>query len=133
MRSALQHLLNYDADWYMFLAGEPSGLKPPTDPDYYARLGHLETDYQVILARYEQLACILTDLELATYFANSTVYVPWLGARLPNWQGVLSAANQVAHFRERLFGLMHQLGHRTAQAALDDYYARATPFYSGSS
>lgn len=123
VRGILEQMFRADWAWYELLAGEPSGLSEPPDPDYYIEFGHLETDYHVILARYEQLAGFLHDPELATYFAQSQVYVPWLGARLPKWQGVLSAVNQAAHFRGQLFGLMRQLGHQTAQTALADYFA----------
>lgn len=122
VRGILEQMLRSDWAWYELLAGEPSGLSEPPDPDYYTEFGHLETDYHVILARYEQLASFLHDPELAAYFAQSQVYVPWLGAWLPKWQGVLSAVNQAAHFRGQLFGLMHQLGHQTAQTTLADYF-----------
>lgn len=122
VRSALEHLLNSDADWYALLAGEPSGLKPPTDPEYYARFGHLETDYQVILARYEQLASFLTDLELATYFANSTMYVPWLGARFPKWQGVMHLVSHDTYRRGQIAALLRQLGQRPPETDLAYYY-----------
>lgn len=123
VRSMAEQMFRSDWTWYELLAGEPPGLSEPLDPDYYAEFGHLEIDYHVILARYEELASFLHDPELAVYFAQSQVYVPWLGARLPKWQGVLSAVNQAAHFRGQLFGLMHQLGHKTVQPELADYFA----------
>lgn len=118
----LEQMLRSDWAWYELLAGEPPGLSEPLDPDYYTKFGHLETDYHVILARFEQLASFLYDPELAAYFAQSQVYVPWLEARLPKWQGVLSAVNQNTHFRGQLFALMQLLGHQTTQTELAAYF-----------
>lgn len=118
----LEQMFRSDWHWYELLAGEPPGLSEPLDPDYYTEFGHLETDYHVILARFEQLASFLYDPELAAYFAQSQVYVPWLEARLPKWQGVLSAVNQNTHFRGQLFALMHLLGHQTTQTELAAYF-----------
>lgn len=117
----LEQMFRSDWLWYELLAGEPAGLSEPPDPDYYTEFGHLETDYHVILARYEQLASFLHDPELAAYFAQSQVYVPWLEARLPKWQGVLSAVNQAAHFRGQLSALVRQLGYPTPSTELADY------------
>lgn len=117
----LEQMFRSDWLWYELLAGDPAGLSEPPDPDYYTEFGHLETDYHVILARYEQLASFLHDPELAAYFAQSLVYVPWLEARLPKWHGVLSAVNRAAHFRGQLSALVRQLGYPTPSTELADY------------
>jgi uncharacterized damage-inducible protein DinB len=122
VRGTLEHMLNEDSGWYKLLAGESAGVETATE-DYYAEFGHLETDYHIILAHYEQLASFLTDLELATYFANSQVRVPSLGTRIPKWQGVMHMVNQTIYYRGQIAAMLRQLGHSPPQTDLVLYYA----------
>ncbi|MER3481954.1 MAG: hypothetical protein C4332_01080 [Meiothermus sp.] len=121
VRGTLEHMLGADRGWYALLAGEPAGVETP-EGEYYAEFGHLETDHSVILARYEQLASFLTDLELAAYFANSRVYVPWLKTQIPKWQGVMNVVSHATYHRGQIAAMIHQLGHSPLKTDLVYYY-----------
>ncbi len=122
VRGTLEHMLQADWGWYELLAGENPGLEEPPDPTYYAEFGHLETDYQVILARYQQLAGFLVDPELALYFANSQMHVPWLEASIPKWQGVMNIVSHATYHRGQLATSIRHFGHPPLETDLIDYY-----------
>lgn len=121
VRETLEHMFGADRGWYELLAGESAGVEDSPE-DYYAEFGHLETDYHVVLAHYEQLASFLTDLELASYFAGSQVYVPWLKTRIPKWQGVMNVVSHATHHRGQIAAMIRQLGHTPLETDLVYYY-----------
>ena len=121
VQGTLEHMLGADWGWYERLAGEPPGIAEPLE-DGYSIFANLETDYRVLLRKYDLLASFLDDLELALHFAHSEIYVPWLQASIPKWQGVMNIVSHGTYHRGQIASMVRQLGYEPIETDMMDYF-----------
>lgn len=121
LQQTLEQMLFTDCAWYLQLAGESPGLEEPLD-DWYSIFFNLETDYRTLLRKYDLLASFLDDLELALHFAHSGIYIPWLQASIPKWQGVMNIVSHGTYHRGQIAGMMRQLGYEPIETEMMDYF-----------
>lgn len=120
IRGTLEHMFVADRVWFEKLAGEPAGLDEPPDDDYYSTFSNLENDYRFLLTRYQLLASLTDDPELALRFAYSQVKVH--GSSIPKWQGVMNTVSHATYHRGQIASMLCQLGHAPLETDIIRYY-----------